>query len=1539
MFGQTPEEAFRRRAAEAYPDDLHRRDENQIAHNNRDDNGHDQGKEDDVEQSGDTTQIPSPEVESIADGTWGERDIGGPVSQRLAMQDFDQLTTRLSITQSRASRATGTTQKSNARRGSFFHRMASRVSGKSERRPGTSGPPDGDEDDEDAEEQADDQASSAHEQDDFHLENFMRDGHLEPRTASGESTKKVGVVFKNLSVKGVASGTSFVRSLPEAVLGTFGPDLYRLLSNWFPVLRFGHQTAELRTLINDFTGVVRHGEMMLVLGRPGSGCSTFLRVIANNRGSYAAVEGEVSYSGISAEEADKHYRGEVVYNGEDDQHMPTLTVGQTLKFSLLNKTKKHLRDDLGLISDALLRMFAIKHTENTLVGSAYVRGVSGGERKRVSIAETLATKSTVACWDNSTRGLDASTALDYARSLRIMTDVSDRTTITTLYQAGEGIYELMDKVLVIDEGRMLYQGPAKEARQYFEDLGFFAPTRQTTADFLTSICDPSIRQFREGYKDRCPKTAAEIEKAFRESPAYQKLLADVKDFEQHLEKTGHADAKTFQATVQEQKSRRVATRSNYTVSFWKQVLACTRREFWLLWGNKTELYTKYFIVISMGFVVSSLFYNTPETTAGAFLRGGVAFFSIIFLGWLQLAELMKAVSGRVIVARHKEYAFYRPSAVNLARALTDIPVLMAQVIIFGVIMYFMTNLALEPGKFFIYLLFIYVTTFCFTALYRMFAALSPTIDDAVRFSGVALNLLIIYTGYVVAKPVLLSQKIWFGWIFYINPAAYAFEAVLTNEFHGRIMQCAPEQLVPQGPGILPENQGCALPGSQPGRNSISGDDYLGVQYDYTRAHLWRNFGVVVAFSVLYLLVTVIATEMFSFVGSGAGALVFKKSKKSKKLIKVAGKPDEEKGASSGESSAGALSAQRTQDEVLGSLAKSEKVFTWENVSYTVPTPQGPKQLLNKINGYAKPGVMVALMGASGAGKTTLLNTLSQRQTVGVVSGDMLVDGKVLGNEFQRSTGFVEQMDLHDETATIREALEFSALLRQSRETPRHEKLEYVDKIIDLLELQDIQDAIIASLGVEQKKRLTIGVELAAKPSLLLFLDEPTSGLDSQSAFSIVRFLRKLCAAGQAVVCTIHQPSSDLIQEFDKILALNPGGNVFYFGPVGNNGSAVIDYFAERGVHCPPGKNVAEFILETAAKGGRRPDGTRINWNREWRNSAQNKELVDEIQRIKAERGKLQDSAETIAGQHEFAAPVTAQITHLTKRMFIHQWRDPSYMYSRLFVSVIVGIFNGFTFWKLGNSVADMQNRMFTLFLIIMIPATVLNSVVPKFYINRALWEAREHPSRIYGWVAFCTAEILSEIPGSIVAGTVYWLLWYLPTGLPTDAPAAGYVYLMTLLFYLFQASWGQWITAWSPNFTVISNVLPFFLVIFSLFNGVVVPYNQFNVFWKYWLYYLNPSTYYIAGVLSATLISQPVVCADSEAAYFNPPSGQTCLDFAGAFVRQVGQGYLIDPNSTTNCGYCPYGSGNEYLTALNVKPSDKWRNFGIFLAFCVSNWA
>ncbi|KAI1849200.1 hypothetical protein JX265_008610 [Neoarthrinium moseri] len=1480
-------------------------------------------RDDGMEAGGQTTG-------TVADGTWGEQDVGG-FDEQNAMQEYEALRNNLlhlHKTRTRDSQRKDTAGISSTKSRVPFGRSLSRpkTTETCGSHPGEDEAPD--------------------DEDGFELANFMRQGHFEKRTEAG-SEKRVGLVYRNLTVRGAGSTSTFVRTVPDAIVGTFGPDLYNLLSRFLPFLRPAQSPT--RTLIHDFTGCVRDGQMMLVLGRPGAGCSTFLKAVSNNTETFAAVEGNISYGGISADKQKRMYRGEVNYNAEDDIHFAPLSVWQTLTFALKNKTRKHAREDIPVIVNALMRMFGISHTKHTQVGDEYTRGVSGGERKRVSIAETLASKSTIMTWDNSTRGLDASTALDYARSLRIMTDISNRTTLVTLYQAGEGIYEIMDKVLVIDEGREIFSGPAKVAKQYFIDLGFECPDRQTTADFLTAVTDPNERRIRSGFENKVPRSPEELQKAFRSSEYYTRLLADVESYEQHLQRTDFEAAKRFEGAVQESKSKTVRHKSSYTVSFVQQVLACTQREFWLLFGDTKTLWTKLFIIISNGLIVGSIFYGQSLSTEGTFSRGGAIFFSILFLGWLQLSELMKAVSGRAVVARHKDYAFYRPSAVAVARVIQDLPVIAVQVCIFGVIMYFMTGLDLDAGKFWIYMLFVYVTTINLTALYRMFASLSPEIDTAVRFSGIALNLLVIYTGYVIPKTQLLSNYIWFGWLYWINPVSYSFEAVLSNEFTSRQMQCAASQLVPQGPGAQPAYQGCVVSGAGVNAQAVSGDDYIQSSFGYSRSHLWRNFGVVIAFTVLYLLVTLLATELFSFASGGGGALIFKKSHRAKRQVKLTQSPSEEEKTSGGGSDSNDQSSSTklgdspasagNESEAMEQLTKSDSIFTWRDVEYTVPYLGGERKLLNKVNGYAKPGLMVALMGASGAGKTTLLNTLAQRQRTGVVSGEMFVDGRPLGTDFQRNTGFCLQGDLHDGTQTVREAIEFSAILRQDASIPRSEKLEYVDRIVDLLELQDLQDAIVMSLGVEQRKRLTIGVELAAKPSLLLFLDEPTSGLDSQSAYSIIRFLRKLSRAGQAIVCTIHQPSSILIQEFDMVLALNPGGNTFYFGPIGENGKDVIEYFGERGAVCPPNKNVAEFILETAARPHRKPDGTKVNWNDEWSDSDQALRVIEEIDGLKQVRSRAsQPEKVTKAQQKEYAASVWLQTTELTKRMFRQYWRDPSYLYGKFFTSVIMGIFNGFTFWQLGYTIQDMQNRMFTSFLIITIPATVVNAVVPKFFGNMALWQAREYPSRIYGWVAFCTANIVAEVPAAIISGFLYWVLWYWATGLPTESSVSGYAFLMTVLFFLFTNSWGQWICAFAPSFTVISNVLPFFFVMFGLFNGVVRPYSSLPVFWRYWMYWVNPSTYWIGGMLAATLDGAPIQCADEETARFDPPPDQTCQAYAGIFAERAG-GYLLNPDATIGCMYCPYTVGNQYLATLNIDASQKWRDFGIFLAFCISNWA
>lgn len=313
------------------------------------------------------------------------------------------------------------------------------------------------------------------------------------------------------------------------------------------------------------------------------------------------------------------------------------------------------------------------------------------------------------------------------------------------------------------------------------------------------------------------------------------------------------------------------------------------------------------------------------------------------------------------------------------------------------------------------------------------------------------------------------------------------------------------------------------------------------------------------------------------------------------------------------------------------------------------------------------------MGASGAGKTTLLNTLAQRIHFGVVTGDFLVDGRPLPRSFQRATGFAEQMDVHEPTATVREALRFSALLRQPKEVPIEEKYEYCERIIDLLEMRSIAGATLGKIGEglnqEQRKRVTIGVELTGKPELLLFLDEPTSGLDSGAAFNIVRFLRKLADSGQALLVTIHQPSSVLFEQFDELLLLKSGGRVVYHGPLGKDSRQLIDYFERNGAKkCDPSANPAEYMLEAIGAGD--PNYKGQDWGDVWATSPEHEERGREIQQMIADRRNAPTNSQT-DDSRVFAMPLTTQVYAVVKRSFVSYWRTPEYMIGKFVLHIFV----------------------------------------------------------------------------------------------------------------------------------------------------------------------------------------------------------------------------------------------------------------------------
>lgn len=397
------------------------------------------------------------------------------------------------------------------------------------------------------------------------------------------------MIWDNLTVRGIGGVKTFIKTFPDAVI-----DFFNVPETIMHMLGYGNKGKE-HNILEGFRGLTKPGEMVLVLGRPGSGCTTFLKVIANQRFGYTGVDGEVLYGPFTSESFSERFRGEAVYNQEDDIHQPTLTVKQTLGFALDTKTPR--KRPMGVsksefkekVTDMLLRMFNIAHTANTVIGNQFIRGVSGGERRRVSIAEMMITSATVLAWDNSTRGLDASTALDFAKSLRILTNIYKTTTFVSLYQASENIYKQFDKVLVIDNGRQVFFGPTDQARAFFEGLGFREKPRQTTPDYLTGCTDPFEREFREGRSaENVPSTPQALVEAFEKSSFSKQLDDDMQAYRAQVEQEKQV-YDDFEIANLESKRKFTSKSSVYSTPLHLQIWALMQRQFLIKWQDKFAL--------------------------------------------------------------------------------------------------------------------------------------------------------------------------------------------------------------------------------------------------------------------------------------------------------------------------------------------------------------------------------------------------------------------------------------------------------------------------------------------------------------------------------------------------------------------------------------------------------------------------------------------------------------------------------------------------------------------------------------------------------------------------------------------------------------------------------------------------------------------------------------------------------------------------------------------------------------------------------------
>ena len=283
-------------------------------------------------------------------------------------------------------------------------------------------------------------------------------------------------------------------------------------------------------------------------------------------------------------------------------------------------------------------MFGISHTLNTRVGNEYVRGVSGGERKRVTISEAALSGAPLQCWDNSTRGLDSANAIEFCRTLRLQTDVFGSTACVSIYQAPQSAYDLFDKVLVLYEGRQIFFGRADQAKQYFINLGFECPARQTTPDFLTSMTSSIERVVRPGFDGRAPRTPDEFAAAWKNSVEYKALKADIEEYKGAHPVDG-PDADAFRQSRRAQQAKGLRKKSPFTLSYSQQIELCLWRGWKRLTGDPSLTVGALVGNFVMALIIGSVFYNLDDTSSSFFQRGALLFFACLMNAFASALEV------------------------------------------------------------------------------------------------------------------------------------------------------------------------------------------------------------------------------------------------------------------------------------------------------------------------------------------------------------------------------------------------------------------------------------------------------------------------------------------------------------------------------------------------------------------------------------------------------------------------------------------------------------------------------------------------------------------------------------------------------------------------------------------------------------------------------------------------------------------------------------------------------------------------------------
>ncbi|GLT32727.1 hypothetical protein SLA2020_073720 [Shorea laevis] len=1229
----------------------------------------------------------------------------------------------------------------------------------------------------------------------------------------GVQLPTIEVRYKNLSVEAEC----------QVVQGKPLPTLWTSLSSTVSDIAklSGVKSREVKIgIINDVSGIIKPGRMTLLLGPTGCGKTSLLKALSGNLDNSLKISGDVSYNGYRLDEFVPQKTS--AYTSQYDLHIAEMTVRETLDFSArrqgIGSRAEIMREvsrrekQAGIIpdpvvdtymkaisveglkatlqTDYILKILGLDICADTLVGDVMRRGISGGQKKRLTTGEMVVGPKRALFMDEITNGLDSSTAFQIVACLQQLVHITDATLLASLLQPAPETYDLFDDIILMAEGKILYHGPRDEILQFFEDCGFRCPERKGVADFIQEVISKKD-QAQYWYHNELPYSYISVDMLSRKFKDYTIGKIIEEDLSLPCDKSkSHRDALSF---------------SMYSLSKWELFRACMSRELLLMRRNSFLYVFKIIQLAIVALITMTLFLRTRmdvDIPHGMYYMGAIFFTTVLFLvdG---IPELSMTTARLEVFYKQKDLRFYPAWAYAIPATILKIPLSFLVALVWTSLTYYVIGYSPEASRFFCQLILLVALHFASISMFRFLASIFQTGDASMTAGSFTMLFTFLFGGFIISKP---SMPVWLKWGFWLSPLTYAEIGLSVNEFLALRWQKILITNTTMGKVIL-ESRGLNFDGNL----------------------FWVSLGALFGFALVFNIGFTLALS-FLKAPRASRAIVSQE-----KLSRIQGREHSSNFATMEEKDMN--SHPNLKEPRRGTMVLPFEPLTvvFQNLQYYVDVPlemrergfdQEKLQLLSDVSGALRPGVLTALMGISGAGKTTLLDVLAGRKTSGYIEGQIKIGGYPKVQEtFARISGYCEQTDIHSPQLTVEESLIFSAWLRLAPEIESKTKDEFVNEVLETIELDEIKDALVGIPGVsglstEQCKRLTIAVELVANPSII-FMDEPTTGLDARAAAIVMRAVKNVVDTGRTIVCTIHQPSIDIFEVFDELILLKNDGSVIYFGPVGQHSTEVIEYF--EGISGIPkireNYNPATWILEVTSSSAEAELG--VDFTQIYQGSALYENNIELVKQLSTPP----TGSRNLHFPTHFAQNGWEQFKSCLWKQNLSYWRHPSYNLLRIMLALVSSFLFGVLFWNQGQKI-DNQKNLFN----------ILGSM--------------ERFAGMYSPWAYAFAQVIIEIPYLFIQAAEVLIITYPMIGYYASAYKVFWYFLAMFCTLLYFNYLGMALVSLTPNFLVAAILSSVFYTLGNLFAGFVIPQPQIPGWWI-WLYYLTPTSWSLRGMLTS----------------------------------------------------------------------------------------